>query len=139
MVSSTTLDVELTLTMVSSLSDMDLRMDKNTSLLRTPGVLAGETMDTSKLPTMEKKEMPVSAVLPLNHHTQLWLEIDLKQLFKLIPNNSSKIIHSYSASFFNSIILSISPLLNLIFIFSVDEHFLSDFYPISHDSFSFSN
>merc|ERR1711865_913349 len=47
-VSLPALPVEPTLTTVSSPSDMELKAEKNTTLLRTLGVLAGETRDTSR-------------------------------------------------------------------------------------------
>jgi hypothetical protein len=53
--------------MESSLSDMELKMGKITSSLKTHGQLHGETMDTSKL------ELATSAVSSNNHHTQLRL------------------------------------------------------------------
>jgi hypothetical protein len=55
------------LIMESSLSDMELKMGKITSSLKTHGQLHGETMDTSKL------ELTTFAVSSNNHHTQLRL------------------------------------------------------------------
>lgn len=73
------------LTTASSLLVMDPKTDKNTSSSRTHGVLAGEMLVTSKSPTMERREMPVSAVLPLNPHSPRWQRFEYhNELFYLI-------------------------------------------------------
>jgi hypothetical protein len=58
---------ELASTTESSPSDMELKVEKITSSLKTHGVLHGEIKDTSK------SELTMSAVSSNNHHTQLRL------------------------------------------------------------------
>ena len=93
---------ELASTTESSPSDMELKVDKITSSLKTHGVLHGEIKDTSK------SEQTTSAVSSNNHHTQLRLPqfTEYKKYEQILKfyvikyQSSNKITKSFLSSLF---------------------------------------